>query len=367
MPDESSVQLLAVVRRGPVWAPITSCVEQSFAKIDERLRKHRLHAAHHIEDRNISLLLGKYTEAGLDDLISKALEIWRQSFHKHSRVSTSERMDKGIPHNYPSSALDKYKNTERSFLKRLSADIAQKATPGSSSLLDDPNLSRPSTWSAAHEHGLQFQVEKRRKREVEANLRGLILPEEQTASLSDQSVAESKRQLASYADRIRRRNTFEARTTASLPTDAELSGCSVFLDTGLFQIMTKRGETLEARCVALRCKVVDNVHLATCFISDNPWAPTSTCLFLSACMQGAWVLSPAAFLGNAGSSVKYLKGLSIKRAVWASPSFRSDFPHEWLTILELLSRHTHKWQLLNSAEAWADAKAHAERKNRQPR
>ena len=72
------------------------------------------------------------------------------------------------------------------------------------------------------------------------------------------------------------------------------------------------------------------------------------------------------FVGGSGASVKYLEAVISRRTVWVSQAFRLAHPLEWLLILEVLSRRDidHNRTFLESAGAWAAARAHAERKKR---
>ena len=82
-----SHDLSYVCKRGEAFAPCTSDIEKSFSLLDERYDSHRHTAPAHQEDQSINLLLSKYSDAGLDDLIKRATQIWRESFRRHARTS----------------------------------------------------------------------------------------------------------------------------------------------------------------------------------------------------------------------------------------------------------------------------------------
>lgn len=345
--------LLHVIKRGEVFAPVTSGIEQNFAKIHERLGENRLHAAAHVEDRNINLICAKLNGGQLDDLMTRAVNIWKECFHRHSRVQTQVRKDKGLVLDSGSKQSRCDPNSERSFLKRLHDDIANNAKP----TIDVGSMPKPSSWSASHENELVFQKEKYAKKVVEADLRGHLLPEEESADLRQASIAESARQASSYIQRVNARKKYAGKTTAVPPTLLEMNAVKVFLDTGL----TWTPEWLQ-RLGAIGCSVAANEHVASFFISSTPRRPSNLLVSMSAILQGAWVVSPAVFFGRSGPSIKYLCALQTKRSIWASPSFCENFRKEWLLILELISSRTNRWTVLGSAQDWATARAIAESK-----
>ena len=124
MTSAPSGDLLAVIKRGETWAPVTSGVEQSFAKIHERLGQNRLNASPHVEDRNINLIMASLNATEVDALMERAIVIWRACFKKHSRVQTKERSNKNVMLGCSSRANP---NSERSFLKRIHEDITANA------------------------------------------------------------------------------------------------------------------------------------------------------------------------------------------------------------------------------------------------
>jgi hypothetical protein len=107
-----------------------------------------------------------------------------------------------------------------------------------------------------------------------------------------------------------------------------------------------------------------DLHRASLFISADPRNPRNALLTLAACLLGAWIVSPAIFLGSQGACVKYLCGLQTKRVIWVSTSFCNTFPRAWALILEIVNARKPKWKFLGSAHEWAAARADAERKGK---
>ena len=75
-----SGDLPAVIKRGETWAPVTSGVEQSFAKIHERLGENRLNASPHVEDRSINLIMASLNAVQLDALGERAIAVGKSAF-----------------------------------------------------------------------------------------------------------------------------------------------------------------------------------------------------------------------------------------------------------------------------------------------
>jgi hypothetical protein len=160
-------QLKFVLKRASCYCPSTSRVEQSFAKVESKLGDRRLNGSSQSEVRSISLLLLNPTEAELVHLCSLAREIHARAFPIVHRAHTKRRRDKGVqkaPRECKSEAA-KGKPTERRFLRRLHAMVVSLAPSGGSC-----NLKRKATdvWTEKHEKEEKFQMEKRRKRMVEA-------------------------------------------------------------------------------------------------------------------------------------------------------------------------------------------------------
>ena len=350
-----SGDLLVVIKRGETWAPVTSGVEQSFAKIHERLGENRLNASPHVEDRSINLIMASLNAAQLDRLVECAIAVWRKCFQKHSRVKTKERSNKNVMLGCASRANP---NSERSFLKRIHEDITANAALNVQNAVSVLDGSKPSSWSAGHDAELRFQESKHHKKMVCAALHGSLLPEEHTDALRQASHAEAARRTVSYRDRTGVRQKFANRTIAVPPSLAELVG-QVYLDNGL---MWKPEWLL--RLGVLGASIASDVHVASVFVAKVPRSPCSSLVNLCAVMRGTWIISPEVLLGRPGPSVKYKSALVTKRVLWSTPAFRQNFRAEWLLILEVLSANSNRWTVLGSAHEWALARNIAEDKKR---
>jgi len=90
-PQHGVQDLLYVVKRGQVYCPITSGVEQNFSKIAEIFGSSRLNAMDATEDRNVNLLLASLNDGQLEDLLTRAQKIWKECFLRHAREHVIDR------------------------------------------------------------------------------------------------------------------------------------------------------------------------------------------------------------------------------------------------------------------------------------
>jgi hypothetical protein len=167
---ETCNDLARVICRGETYCPVTSGVEQSFSKVESVLSSHRLNAAAPTERVYVNLLVTRFTPSMLDEVAARAQAIWRLAFGSHSRTHVAPRSDVGVTRGSNdisnSAGSSTGKLTERNFLKRAHADVAQMATRGASNAIleDQP----PELWTESHEAEKKFQELKRQKRLVEA-------------------------------------------------------------------------------------------------------------------------------------------------------------------------------------------------------
>ena len=147
-------------------------------------------------------------------------------------------------------------------------------------------------------------------------------------------------------------------TTATTPTAAEMRRT-------LFNNGAVPSGTWGAALVRNETRMVTSVFEAQFAINSNPWSPSCDVDWF-ACLTGAWILTPEAFIGR-GASVRYHAAVLTKRFVWVSQAARDAHPGLWRCILESLNAvANHKWTLLPSAERFCEEKAKAERAKRSP-
>ena len=186
----------------------------------------------------------------------------------------------------------------------------------------------------------------------------MLLESEQTAEVKAAAAVEAARQTASIRDRTNARQKIALATTASPPSVQELKGARVFFDSDLK--LCKELQVTLLKHNAIMCK---DIHRSNIFIAYNPWMPQNPLITWAAALSGAWVLSPACFLGSAGASMKYKPAIFMKRTVWASNAFQHAHLEHWLVLLEILTAHpVHSWKIVADSAQWAALRVKAESK-----
>ena len=211
-----------------------------------------------------------------------------------------------------------------------------------------------------HETEVKFQQNKRRKKQVQANIHSLLTPSDTDATLQQETEQEIKRQADSYRSRQRARKKYADKTTASPPTTIELQNHTFYAEDDISMLAAENVEALARHGGTHTARLED----ATIFVSSNPRNPTCDLITLAACLRGAWVVSPDVLIGRDGPCVKYLPAMNTKRYFWASTQFKTEFPRHWLVILAIYIACKKNWKMLTSAVEWASMKATCEQKHR---
>jgi hypothetical protein len=308
------------------------------------------------------IMTSGFTGAEINAIVDGAVCIWQECFHRHTRAHTTERVDKHTKHR-PCGTSTGYTNTERDFRKRAIEDTAARAASSTFDVDSLQSVTRPSAWTDKHEDELGFQKDKRRKREVEAVIKGHLLPEEHTDELRQAADAEIKRQAISYRDRLNTREKYTNKTTAVPPTYVELRNAKIYLQ-GMWT------NSLNGRLVDVNGTVARAPYDATMFITDDPRPDKANICHVVAAMRGSWIMTPSVFLGHPGPCIKFVTALDTVRFLYATQLFRASFPNEWLAILEVIqksvetNRRSVKWRVLSTPGQWAAERALAETKKR---
>ena len=143
--------ILHVIKRGQVFAPATSGVEQSFSLVASLLGNNRLNASDPVENMYINLLVGSWKAAQLDDLVKRSIGIWRDSFQKHSRMHVAPRTDRGVKREAePQLPQGSEKCNERKFFKRLTSEVNAHATPNAADVFAEELAAVPVMWTPQH-------------------------------------------------------------------------------------------------------------------------------------------------------------------------------------------------------------------------
>lgn len=347
--SQKSEDLEYVVQRGKCLVNVTSGVEQSFARVCQKLGPQRLHASDTQEEQTVNILLADLTGSELEELTHESRNIYMAATSTHSRTHRAIRADAGVkkdPAPLPDiGAAPCGKMTEKGFLRRMCAQVKRLAPSGGSQ-----RTIAAGVWGSTHDDERAFQNAKRCKRLVEAHEENLILPNEQTPDLLAAVEAAGKGKLASRKQREAAQSRLAARVMGEGPSTGELRRAAVFSDAGV-------ALPLDA-LVRHEARQVATPWQALVFICDNPWQPRDERIPVAAGLLGAWALVPNALV-CAGAAVKYKGALSTKRLVWASEGFRAEHARIWHTILECMNSRRHAWSILPTAAEYAVAKVKA--------
>ena len=80
-----------------------------------------------------------------------------------------------------------------------------------------------------------------------------------------------------------------------------------------------------------------------------------------AALTGAWVVTPAVFMGKKSAALKYERGIQTKRTVWVSKNFMQAYRQVWALMLEVLNVNKHHWNILTDVSQYCTAKVKAQR------
>lgn len=362
----SPADLVFVLQRFACFGASTSGIEQSFSLVQKILPACRLNAKVELdtESRLIALLVEKQTLAQVEHLCEASSKIWLEVFpgSRRFRNHTRPRLDKGIARLRADAndddALITQKLSENRFLKRCRREVGL-ATPQSSRQALDHYV--PETWSARHGDERQFQYDKRKARRVEAQIEGVLLPEETTAEDIVDARLESDRRLTSLIERTKAKAKVEAVLTAQPPTPRELHGATVFISESV--LSANRGSL----SLALRGHEADRVTheaLGNIFVVPDVTRLTEA-VSIAACLKGAWVISPEVFCLAPGPALKFKPALATRRFIWASDGFKEEHPEAWgmLRRVSTPAIGRAQWVFLDSGADWAASKARAIRSN----
>ena len=242
-----------IVRSGSLLN-CTSKVEQSFAKTRLRINsvQRSLHADS--ENRYVRLHVTDLDPSQLEAAVRKAQLIWHRAMGPAGRMTrqhlaATPRSDKGVRKRTLSEAFKEDlqnkpgKLTETQWHARLRLQMSEavrhhivkphQESQGATPPDPNPDAVGPA-WTEGHEKELQFQLQKRRKRLVEAHIANTILPEESNPSLQAEVAAELARRQKSLKDRLSATCKMQERFCArsKLPKPAEFQGVRFSVDPG---------------------------------------------------------------------------------------------------------------------------------------
>ena len=178
-------------------------------------------------------------------------------------------------------------------------------------------------WTRTHTLEQEFNKKKLDIKRLDANLKGLVLPDETDYHLRTATYAEVERRHKAFTDRLRASRKY---TDSIHPTTLTIQHHNVFV---LDRCWT---EELRAKLVANHCRRVTDEIDATVHIMDTVMdCVDKGCRRVqwAAALTGAAVRTPDVYLkGKVGPWLQYGCALDVNRILWVSAAAVGD-RHGW--------------------------------------
>jgi hypothetical protein len=306
--------LMVVLQRFCGWSCSTSGVEQHFSKA-ERAFRHRTRMSERAEADAMRFLDPQAIQPEHQAVyVRRCRELWLKYFGDTRRNRETSRRDKGVAK--PSGPAN---SSEAAWLRKRRQDVSAAIAAGPA------EQQAPATiqWSEQHEGELQFQLKKRRTRQVDAAIRGHLGADELDEGLEAQIAERLERDKRRDAELDRRDRRVEKKTKQADDLDwTELAGAKAFINN------VEPGMLREEARQALAHKgliITENRLEANVFVAEDVLVPGMRNKWCAA-LHGAMVISLRRLLQQTGPFIKYKRALKTQQEVWLSPTFRQAHP-----------------------------------------
>ena len=214
--------LFFVLKRLQTFVPYTSKIEQTFSIVGKVFGDHRLNMCPAMENMSVSLLVNrKIGEADLLRICESAAEMWSEAYgasgkrhHIGARDDAGVKRAKGLTrrHSKDTGSLP----TEQIFKKRFHEQvIARSQHVNHTATLAAYN---PTVWTRTHTLEQQFNKDKLEKKRLDANLKGLVLPDETDYHLRTATYDEVERRHKAFTTRLRASRKYNDSIHPTMPT-----------------------------------------------------------------------------------------------------------------------------------------------------
>ena len=177
---------------------------------------------------------------------------------------------------------------------------------------------------------------------LDANLQGLVLPDEIDYHVRTATYAEVERRHKAFTTRLRASRKY---TDSIHPTTPTIQHHNVFV---LDRCWT---EELRAKLVANHCRRVTDEIDATVHIMDTVMdcvEPACRRVQWAAALTGAAVCAPDVYLkGKVGPWLQYGRALDVNRILWVSDSIQDASPRLWNLLQSAIATDGSKWLLVD--------------------
>lgn len=328
--------LMVVMQRFCGWSCSTSGVEQHFSKMD-RTHRFRVRCSERVESDSVRFLGAELIPPQrCTAFAQRCRALWKQHFGE-VRCRREDRSDKGL--RKPSSQLKPASSSEAGWLRKRREDVSLAVAAGQG----QQQLDVPNKWSEDHERELEYQVKKRRKRQVDAALNGQLCEDQVDENLLGEMAKQlesSKKQDAEHARRARR---LEKKTLMAESVKwEELSGMKAYIQSMEPEILRAeaRRSLLEKGLIITENRLEAKMFVVVDVLEPglrNKW---------SAVLAGALLVSVRRLLHGSGPFIKYKPALRIPQEVWMSDNFRSAHPDIAALIQQASTSPGSRWSMV---------------------
>ena len=344
--SDSVPHLFFVLKRLQTFVPYTSKIEQTFSIVSKMFGNQRLNMCPAMENMTVSLLVNRNIgEADLLKICKSAREMWSEAYGASAgrRQHIESRDDRGVKRqrfDLRCTSDTESLPSERLFKKRLHEQVIAK----SQHVNHTATLAAytPRVWTCTHTREQEFNKKKLDIKRLDANLKGLVLPEETDYHLRTATYAEVERRNKAFKARLRASQKY---TDSIHPTRPTIQHHNVFV---LDRCWT---EELRAKFVANHCRRVTDEIDATVHIMDTVMdcvEPACRRVQWAAALTGAAVCAPDVYLkGKVGPWLQYGRALDVNRILWVSDSIQDASPRLWNLLQSAIATDGSKWLLVD--------------------
>ena len=312
--------LREIVVRAYSWGCSTSGVEQLFARVRNRLTRHRNCMDPSYERDEIFLMtLAGESQAALDELSQAAQIVWSKVYGQARASHTeSRRRVRDETRGPMAGSVAAFRQKRRAAVDAL----VKNAQHGGGA----PAEGNDDAWTEAHEAEQLFQRKKRFKRALETQIAGGLLPAEQAEIFGSAEAAT----LASVASSALGRKKLVAYLRSQALKHLKRKPAPTFKDL----VAERRVHIDRPVVVAAGAAVLDGVlaelnataepmrEHAHCFLMADVSSPGQRTL-LNAALIGGSLVSLTCFATGSGPFVTYERALAVRRRVYFSAAFKA--------------------------------------------
>lgn len=191
------------------WLPSTALVEQHFGHMFDKIKTQQMHWEHAAHNAQRKIILDRRKDEE-NLVVQNARECWARYYGMH-REHVRRRLDTGVKREKKKFQDSAQKNTEISWIRERRIRVASEAAISKAAPLD---LDECEQWGESHDHELNFQQDKTKKRKFQALREGILALEDVDDELVNDAKEQHKRDLAAETQYDKDRQRKKARSVA---------------------------------------------------------------------------------------------------------------------------------------------------------